>query len=231
MAKNVRWTVAEAVRVGNALVTAGRRYQARLVDRGINATFLNDVDAAVLAANAAAAGQPVRLGAQTGTTAALGDALTRAQSVSGAARRAITRVLPRRKDVQKSFGVGAKDDGLTVRDALAAIDSVLQGWTEYPTEAAAAGILQRDVDRLNEIRNEVLGKDTTQEGAKGDRKGGTAAKDDTLRDLIRRLDAIIAAADLEFVDEPNILAEFRGALPSKKKKGAGGNAGGGASAA
>ena len=70
-------------------------------------------------------------------------------------------------------------------------------------------------DEGAEPRDEVEGVEQHGVGAK---KAGTAGRDDILQDLVRRVDRILAAAELEFVHEEAILAEFRGPIPTKTRK-------------
>lgn len=209
MATKTRWTLEETIAVARAEFSAAERHAARLAPRGVTAQSRAQLKQATDAAQAAASGQPVRLGAQKGKTAAVADVIARAQDAASAMRKAIRRVFPGRADLHRVFGVGGAEPK-TVGGGLSAVDSVLQGAGQYPVEAAKAGILARDLERLSARRAELLAADTAQEGTKGQRLGGTASKDDLLRDLVRRVDGVIAAAELEFVDEPAVLAESRG---------------------
>jgi hypothetical protein len=145
-----------------------------------------------------------------------------AQATAGrlavAIRGAVNRVFPSRKDIHREMGVGAVDPSASVVDALAAVDAVLSAASNSPTEVAAAGVLERDLDALRAARAALRTTEGSQEGAKGSKKAGTAARDDILQDLVRRVDRILAAAELELVDEEAILAEFRGPIPTKTRK-------------
>ena len=143
--------------------------------------------------------------------------LDKAQRAATAVCHAIRRRFPQRADLQKVYGVGLSASR-TVPDALAAIDAALLGASQYATEAASAGILARDLTALTEVRGAVIVANLAQESAKSSKKGSTASKDDLVRDLTRRVDQILGAAELEFTYEPAILAEFRSPLPSKGKK-------------
>ena len=112
----------------------------------------------------------------------------------------------------------AVDPSASVVDALAAVDAVLEAASSYPTEVAAAGVLERDLDAPRAARAALRTTEGSQEGAKGAKKAGTAGRDDILQDLVRRVDRILAAAELEFVHEEAILAEFRGPIPTKTRK-------------
>ena len=217
MATKTRWSEPETIQVGKDLVEVAKRFKERLADRSIDDAFLTECRQSIDAAEAAAAGQPVRLGDQKGATAALETLIHEAAERTGAVRAAIQRKFPDRKDLQKTFGVGGRPASGTMKNALAGIDAVLGGAAAYPTETAAARILPRDLDAIRTVRASILSADAAQESAKGTKKGGTASRDNLLRDITSHVDDILAAAGLEFVNEPQILEQFTAPIPSKTK--------------
>ncbi|MBI3046841.1 MAG: hypothetical protein HYY76_00870, partial [Acidobacteria bacterium] len=90
----------------------------------------------------------------------------------------------------------------TLGAAPSAADAVLTGATQFPTETANAGILPRDIAELQKLRDDLIQTDRNQEGAKGERTGGTASKNSLLGGLTSQVDQIFAAAALEFAHEP-----------------------------
>ncbi|HEY8431586.1 MAG TPA: hypothetical protein VIL20_24570 [Sandaracinaceae bacterium] len=218
MAKQARWTEAETIQVAKDLVGVATRFQERLADRDITPEFLAECTSVIAAVEAAAAGQPVLLGAQKGATASLEQSLRRAATLTAAVREAIQRKFPRRADIHKVFGVGGPNASTSVKNALAAIDAVLDGANAYPTETAAARVRPRDLDALRELRATILAADAAQEAAKGKKKGGTSSRNRLLEDVTSRVDDILAAARLEFAEEPDILREFTGPIPTKRRE-------------
>lgn len=211
-----RWSEAETIQVGKDIFGLATEFQERLARRNITREYLEESLRAVAAAEGASGGQNVRIGAQKGTTLALGNALTEVGARVVAIRGAIQRSFPKRKDLHKAFGVGEPvAKGLTA--ALGAVEAVEEGAASYPTETAAAGILETDLSELRAMRDAVLAGDTTQEGAKSSKKSATAAKNGLLRDITVRVDRILSAAGLEFVSEPAIRARFEAPIPTKKK--------------
>lgn len=216
MAKDTRWG-AGTVQIGKDLFGVAKRLQGRLERRGITTAFLEECQVLVAGTEAAASGQPVRLGSQKGATLALGDLLGEAATVTAAVREAIVKKHPKRKDVHKVFGVGGADAGGSVKNALAAIDAVLKGATDFPAEAAAAKIIEDDLAELRALRVSILESDKQQESVKDGKKGGTVVRDDLVLQLTSRIDDVLNAAGLEFKKEPETLKQFTDVIPSKKK--------------
>ncbi len=217
MSVTTRWKPTETVQIVRSLIELAEHHAERLADRNMGEEFLRATRESASAAEAASSGQPVRLGVQKGTTEALGVMLERSGRRVVAVREALMRTLPGRKDLHKSFGVGGVDASKSIENTLAGIDAILESSAAYPAETATIGLLERDIAALRELRTAVLSADATQEGAKGSKKTGTTIRDGIVNDVIRRIDRILAAASLEFADEPEILATFYAPLPTKKK--------------
>ncbi|MBI3183424.1 MAG: hypothetical protein HYZ28_14900 [Myxococcales bacterium] len=145
MSNHTRWSLTDAIATANGILSETKRHAARLQDRGVDSSFLQGFADAIQLAQAAAAGQPVRLGAQKGSTAALADTIARAVRQAGAVREAVRRRFPSRKDVQRTFGIGTPKSGASLGQALSSVDAALHGASEHPTETSAAGILARDL--------------------------------------------------------------------------------------
>ena len=217
MAKATRWDEKVTVQVSKDLVGVARLLEGRLRDRGITVEFLDSCDALMRGAEAAAAGQPVRLGSQKGATVALETLLERAATRTAAVRGAIMRKHPNHRELHEVYGVGLRSATAGVKHALAAIDAALKGATDFPVETAAAKILERDLVGLRELRVSILEADRVQEGAKSGKKGGTVVRDDLLRQATANIDDILNAAEMEFADEPDLLKRFTDVIPTKKK--------------
>jgi hypothetical protein len=218
MPTTTRWTPTETLDLARNLTASVRRNSTDFADRASgSAEFLTATDDAITAAETGAAGQPVRLGGQKGATVAVETLIERAGARTAGIRKALMRALPDRKDVHKAFGTTI-DGASSFSNAIAAIDAVLAGATSFPTETTRAGILERDLAAVRELRTELLSADRTQENAKSTKKGGTVLRDVLLTDVIARIDRIIADAELEYAENPAKLAEFKSAIPSKKKK-------------
>jgi hypothetical protein len=217
MAKSTRWDEKVTIQVSKDLVGVAKLLQGRLEDRGITLEFLDTCETLLRGAEAAAAGQPVRLGSQRGATVAVEILLERAATRTAAVRGAILRKHPGHAEMHEVYGVGLRSATAGVKHALAAIDAALKGATDFPTETAAAKILERDLVGLRELRVSILEADRAQEGAKAGKKGGTVVRDDLLRQATANIDDILNAADMEFAEEPDILKKFTDLIPTKKK--------------
>jgi hypothetical protein len=217
MARAARWDEKVTIQVSKDLVGVARLLQARLQDRGITVEFLDQCDAVARGTEAAASGQPVRLGTQKGATLALEQLLEQAAVETTAVREAITRKHPKNEELHAVYGVGLPSAAGSVKNALAAIDAVLKGAADYPTETADAKVIDRDLADLRALRVSILESDKKQEGAKAGKKGGTVVRNDLLRQVTANIDDILNAAGLEFKKEPDILKQFTDLIPSKKK--------------
>lgn len=218
MARQKRWNIAETVAVANAVHAEGVRHTARLKDRGITPAFLSKLQEQVRSLQDAASGQTANTHAQKSTTRQLGALIERASRLSGGIREAIRRTFPDQKPLHQAFGVGGATGITTLPRALEAVDTALKGAASYPSQTAMAGILPRDLASLAAVRAELIAADMAQEGAKGTRKSGTAAVDSLQRSVIEAVDRLLAAAAMEFAEEPASLTAFRGPIPTKRRK-------------
>jgi hypothetical protein len=217
MARPARWDEGVTIQVSKDLLGVARLLQARLEERGITVEFLDQCETVVRGAEAAASGQPVRLGSQKGATLALEGLLEKAATRTAAVRAAITRKHPKNEELHDVYGVGLPSAALGVKNALAAIDAAPKGATDFPAETAAAKVLERDLVGLRELRVSILEADRAQEGAKAGKKGGTVVRDDLLRQATANIDDILNAAGMEFAEEPDTLKRFTDVIPTKKK--------------
>ncbi len=216
--KKIRWTIPETLAVASPLEALLAEYLPRFDDRGITGTYLDEFRKLRADLIAAQAGQSKSLSKMTGNTQALALVLQSVRQETNGIRANIRRRFPQRKDLHKAFGAGIANKGFNVDKALAAIDSVVDAVKAYPTESAAARIVQRDLDVLATARTELLNADNRQEGSKGARVVGTAAKNALHADLVARIDEILGLAEMEFSSEPQILELFRRPIPTKKPK-------------
>jgi hypothetical protein len=211
-----RWTIPQTIAVGNTYQTLLATHLQRFADRGIDASFASNFSALLGDLAAAQSGQTVRRQQQTGATQAVLRAIATIAQETNGIRANIRRRFPGRKDLHKTFGSGIASGKSSNAIAIALADSILDAIASYPSETAAARIIQRDIDAVLQARAALLAADLAQEGLKGSRISATAAKDHLHRQVIALIDEVLGAAEMEFSAEPEILALYRGPLPTRK---------------
>ncbi len=86
-------------------------------------------------------GQAVKRQKQTGATKAVEQVLAAVRQETNGIRSNIRRRFPTRKDLHKAFGVGLTESKLSVSTGMALATSILHAVAAYPTESAAARII------------------------------------------------------------------------------------------
>ena len=211
-----RWTIPETFAVANAYQSLLARFLPRFSDRGIDAAWAQAyADKLTEFANAQESqglGKMNQASASRGVELALATIRTETAGI----RNVIKLRFPKRKDVQRAFGVGSTGSGLTVAKGRTLAKAILDAAAAFPAETTAARILQRDLDKLAAARKVLNDADLNQEGAKGGKVGATAARDSIHHELLALIDELRAVAEVEFASEPEILAQWRGPIPTKK---------------
>lgn len=217
MPVSTRWNESTTIHVATDIFLLAREFQSRLGRRNITEAWLDESDAELELVKSAAAGTAASLLTQKSTTESVKSLINQIGARVVAIRSAIRRVYPKRSELHRAFGVG-QGTRQSQPAALAAIELIEEGATAYPAETAAAGILETDLTELLGLRDALRAADLVQEGAKSTKKSSTATRNSLLRSLTARIDRILGAAELEFVDEPEVLARFRSPIPTRKKK-------------
>jgi hypothetical protein len=123
-------------------------------------------------------------------------------------------------DVRHAYGVGAPTNGRLVRDVKAAISQIVDHAKANPDEAAALGILKKDIDALDLALTTITTADTKQEEARANAPLTTRERNRTAHRILDAVSRIEGAGRLEFADDPATRAHFEalGATPKKKTK-------------
>jgi hypothetical protein len=153
-------------------------------------------------------------------------ASTQKQNVTGAQVRrrvmAMRSALQRtgaESEVLKAAGVGRKLPANSVKAALAAADMLIVASAKFPDAMREAGVLSKDVETLTGLAGALRAADSAQEGQMVAAKLSTAERKTVQRRVEATLMRIIAAAELEFVeDNPERVKQYQALVPSKPKK-------------
>ncbi len=219
MPKTTRWPGAETVAISNAWIPMARARSTRLESRGITAAWLDALTARTVEVEDAIAG---KLGAKStlkSSTAELQVQVGLAADWISVVRSTVKRLYPKNRALLEAFGAGGKSPRVaTLPSAVAALDQVLGAVARYPSEASAAAIQQRDVDRLTKLRDDLRRINALQEEAKGSRKQVTASVNSMIQGLIDDLDRLFTAVQLEYAEEKDVIQAFRAVIPTPTPK-------------
>lgn len=121
-------------------------------------------------------------------------------------------------DVQSAYGVGAAINPRIARDVKAGLQQIVDRATAKPAEAAALGILQKDVDAMKAVRQALMDADKTQEQKRAKAPLSTQERNRTANRILLAVGRISAAGGIEFADAPTTLASFEALKVTPKKK-------------
>jgi len=121
-------------------------------------------------------------------------------------------------DVQSAYGVGAAINPRITRDVKAGLQQIVDRATAKPAEAAALGILQKDVDAMKAARQTLMNADTTQETKRAMVPLSTQERNRTANRILLAVGRIAAAGGIEFADAPATLKSFAALKVTPKKK-------------
>lgn len=112
-------------------------------------------------------------------------------------------------------GVGKRLDVRLVRTVLEGARLVVEAYAEHPDVLRGAGVLPGDIAELASLSARLASVDTAQEESKVTAKRKTAARDAAHRRVKDAVAAIVGAAELAFVHDPERLAMYRALLPRR----------------
>jgi hypothetical protein len=124
-------------------------------------------------------------------------------------------------EVRKAYGVGAKINPKVVKQVAAAITLILNRAGAMPGEAAALGILQKDLVALIEDLTAITNADGAQEAKRAGAPEATKERNRTANRILGAVDVIVSAGVLEFAKD----GEVRGAFEALVSGGGGGRKG------
>lgn len=132
--------------------------------------------------------------------------------------RSACRLLGLSAEVLKAVGVGTTMSARSVNTVLAAAAMVADAYAKYPEELRSAGILPDDIETINGQAAALRSADQDQESKKVTAKQRTAARRAAQARGERAIAKIVAAAELEFVGNPERLAQYQAIVPARPKR-------------
>ncbi|PKN45454.1 MAG: hypothetical protein CVU59_09045 [Deltaproteobacteria bacterium HGW-Deltaproteobacteria-17] len=112
-------------------------------------------------------------------------------------------------------GVGKNMNLKVVKSVLDGAEMMIQAYAQYPDPMRRAGVLPADIEQIQALRAQLTTVDVAQEEAKLTAKEKTAARNEAHKRVKAAIAAIVGAAELAFVNNPERLALYRAILPTK----------------
>jgi hypothetical protein len=191
-------------------------HQAALVPR-LPAGTLDGLTADLMKLGADVPGALVTRSTAKTATRSQNEALTQGYSLVTAIRTSVSR-RGAKADVRAAYGVGAKTSARVVKQVVAAITLILERAAAQPAEAAALGILKKDLAALEEDRAAISSADGVQEEKRAGAPGATKERNRTANRVLGAVDEIMAAGVLEFAKEAGIRREFEALVSGGGKR-------------
>lgn len=154
------------------------------------------------------------IAATSAQTAALERAYERVKQVRAAVRRSKAT-----KETLRAYGVGIAVKSNVVRDVKAILQQIVARAKDMPDEAAALGILKKDVDGLELSLAAITAADAKQEEKRASAPLSTQERNRTANRILGAVARIEGAGRMEFADDPETRAAFEalGAASRRKK--------------
>ena len=216
--QQLKWKHTESDYIGSIYEQLLEKFEDRLLDRGADATFRAKFSKLRADSTSAHTGKYGSNTTQYTSTAEVNALLKLVRATTNGIRSNIRRRFPGRKEIQKAFGVGEADKSATTKGALHLIESIQRAITEYPTEVAAARIVQRDINSLEQLHQNLLAAESKQGKSIGANIVSTAVRDSIHREFIEMIDEVLGMAMMEFANEPATLALFTQPVPTRRPK-------------
>ena len=110
--------------------------------------------------------------------------------------------------MRHAYGVGAKINPKVVTQVVTAIRVILERAAAMPGEAAALGILQKDLGALTDDLAAILSANGVQAQGRAVAPMATKERNRTANRILAAVDVIVSAGVLEFAKDAEIRAEF-----------------------
>ncbi|MBU1410685.1 hypothetical protein KKD52_09275 [Myxococcota bacterium] len=117
--------------------------------------------------------------------------------------------------ILKRAGVGKKVSVGVLKSVVEAAEDLAQAYAMYPDQVRGAGVLPADVERLATLRAQLTTVDLAQEETKVTSKEMTSARNAAHKRVKSAIAAIVGAAELAFIGDPDRIAMYRALLPTK----------------
>jgi hypothetical protein len=216
MARTSKWPLAQLSDIASKALALAEEHREALEPR-LAAGVLDHLRANLASLDGARSGATRARSELKGATANQNEAARAGYALVESTRKAIVRVGAKASE-KKDFGVGLRIREGGVPQIVAGLDAIVAAAAKYPELTRRAGILPADLEKATARRDALAGADRDQGTKKGTAKSATATRTSTQKSVEGDVDAILAAAEMAFHDEPRTLARFRDLVPSRTKK-------------
>lgn len=215
--KRAPWKPNETINAAKLASRAGRRHLARLLARGLDERFFDELDEEVAQFELLHAGQAVQVEQLRGKTRKLAEVLEEAGRQTNALRQAIKLTFPVNHWARAEFGTAIRT-GKLVPYTLKVLQALEHGIENHPAEAQAAHITPADLAAVKRYLKEIPLADGFQESSKDGKKAATAIKNALHLALYGRMNRLRVVAGLALVDDPVAYAEIVNPYPNAPRE-------------
>jgi len=212
MAKRPKWKSESVIRASAALNELAAKHREVLEPR-LAPGLIDGLDADAKELRGDTSGAMESRAARKAATATQDAAAVQGAELVSAVRSAIRGAFPGEKAMQRAFGVGTRVAPGKVASVAGALDTLLKAAATRTDKVREAGILPADLERAAGLLEALLGADRAQEAKKVTAKVATARRAKTQLRIEAAIGRIMAAAEMAFLDDPAVLAQFRAAVP------------------
>lgn len=222
MKKRLRspWKPHQTIAAGQAASLAGRRYADRLVPR-LGDDFFDLLDEDIRTLKELSSHRSSSVEEVKGRTRELYQFVASTGRIITAVRAAIIARFPPRHPIRSQFGVSIKLKPRSTKSTIAALQMLIRGMEQYPTESAEIGLDPSDLTRFNVCLTEILELDAWQERIKDQRKADTSLAAEINLSVYTKLNRLKLAAALDLSDKPGAYKEIVGPFPGDRRTGRG----------
>ena len=213
-----KWKPAEAIRRGSAALELARDNRARIESR-LPAGAIDGLEQDIKVIQDKIDLVAVHRSRQKGYTASQNKLMKHTRDFVSALKEAIKTAHPRNKSLLKAIGVGNHIVSRKVTSVTAAADTLLKAAARFPEEFRAAGVLERDLQKLDRLRSSLQKVDVKQEQVKVTAKQAIAARNEAQLRIERMVGLIARAGEIEFMEDPEKARAFAGITKGTGKKG------------
>jgi len=211
---NLKWTIEEVSVKGHQACGLFYQYQPGLQAR-IKAEEVMELETGLRKLEFSRAGQKGNLQGQKSATKSK-DAITEELHYEVVDLREMIKAAPNvKQEILKAFGVGTLTDKKGQPKTIAGANLIISGYNKYSEWAQKdAKILEEDIVKVEELRDQLIDADKIQENVKLIRKLGTVEKN-TLQSRLEQLITMISVVGIKVFrsSKPELVPLFEALIP------------------
>ncbi|NLL13870.1 MAG: hypothetical protein GX267_10735 [Fibrobacter sp.] len=211
---NLKWTIEEVSVKGHQACGLFYQYQSGLQAR-IKAEEVMELETGLRKLEFSRAGQKGNLQGQKSATKSK-DAITEELHYEVVDLREMIKAAPNvKQEILKAFGVGTLTDKKGQPKTIAGANLIISGYNKYSEWAQKdAKILEEDIVKVEELRDQLIDADKIQENVKLIRKLGTVEKN-TLQSRLEQLITMISVVGIKVFrsSKPELVPLFEALIP------------------